>query len=153
MWQKKLIWSNAMEHMIIQSLNLARYEKKKERKRLPSVRNFQICINRVWNSRTFGIRITHGFNRSVSRFNWLNNLQARWKDSHHKRTLSHGLHSGEDDVFAPAVWHNFSPQKCKFFLWLLCRQRLSSNAQTLQYDTWWTMPFLCIWGRLLPSLY
>lgn len=35
----------------------------------------------------------------------------------------------EDDVFAPAIWRNFSPRKCKFFLWLLHRQRLRNNAR------------------------
>lgn len=34
-----------------------------------------------------------------------------------------------DDAFATAVWKNFSPRKCKFFLWLLHRRRLRTNAR------------------------
>ena len=37
-----------------------------------------------------------------------------------------------DDPFAPAIWRSYSPQKCKFFLWLLHRNRLSTRSRLLR---------------------
>lgn len=37
-----------------------------------------------------------------------------------------------DDPFALAIWKNYSPQKCKFFLWLLHRNRLSTRSRLLR---------------------
>ena len=34
-----------------------------------------------------------------------------------------------DDVFAPNIWCNYSPPKCKFFLWLLHKGRLRTKAR------------------------
>ena len=34
-----------------------------------------------------------------------------------------------DDPFARAIWRSYAPQKCKFFLWLMHRERLSTNAR------------------------
>jgi len=34
-----------------------------------------------------------------------------------------------DDPFTQAIWSSFAPQKCKFFLWLMHRERLSTNAR------------------------
>ena len=34
-----------------------------------------------------------------------------------------------DDVFAPNIWCNYSPPKCKFFLWLLHKDRLRTKAR------------------------
>ena len=34
-----------------------------------------------------------------------------------------------DDVFAPNIWRNYSPPKCKFFLWLLRKDRLRTKAR------------------------
>lgn len=36
-----------------------------------------------------------------------------------------------DNPLAPAIWRNYSPQKCKFFLWLLHKNRPSTKAQLL----------------------
>jgi len=36
-----------------------------------------------------------------------------------------------DDPFAPAIWRSYAPQKCKFFLWLLHRDRLRTKARLL----------------------
>lgn len=37
--------------------------------------------------------------------------------------------SQDDDAFALSVWNNFAPRKCKFFIWLLHKRRLSTNAR------------------------
>lgn len=34
----------------------------------------------------------------------------------------------DDYEFTKEIWHNFAPQKCKFFLWLLHRHKLSTNG-------------------------
>ena len=36
-----------------------------------------------------------------------------------------------DDPFAPAIWRSYTPQKCKFFLWLLHKNRLRTKARLL----------------------
>ena len=33
-----------------------------------------------------------------------------------------------DGPFSKTIWRSYSPQKCKFFLWLLHKQRLSTNS-------------------------
>jgi len=37
--------------------------------------------------------------------------------------------SKPNDPFARAIWSSFAPQKCNFFLWLVHRERLSTNAR------------------------
>ena len=37
--------------------------------------------------------------------------------------------SNPDDPFSATIWRNYAPQKCKFFLWLLHKQRLSTNSR------------------------
>jgi len=37
-----------------------------------------------------------------------------------------------DDPFASAIWRSYVPQKCKFFIWLLHRNRLSTRSRLLR---------------------
>ena len=66
-------------------------------------------------------RLTHAATHELLEMQSLISSVSLVADSPDLRVFRHNVlafSSADDDPFAPAIWWNFSSQKCKFFLWL-----------------------------------
>ena len=59
----------------------------------------------------------------IQRLSWSNNKPPTSRD-HYLVTFQ----EYPDDLVTPNIWRHYSPPKCKFFLWLLHRDRLRTKA-------------------------
>jgi len=87
--------------------------------------------NQCCNKWTIGASITNGVGHSWSRQSRYVGSSKHWEIKFPTARDHYFLsfESYPDGPFSKTIWRSYSPQKCKFFLWLLHKQRLSTNSR------------------------